>query len=639
MTIFDLINEWFVITDYKKDKTSFSVEFHYDNQLTAYDIDKRNEFIEKIINEYKSEELVCCLLKDIVERYLKSTMISLKDLLESDHTLFMNFYNDYKTYNVDFKIKRLSDLLGSFYKNKNLIGEITSKDISKCMSEVIEVFDKLNFYVLKSSSLPIQITNLKYSDKLYIYNSLAECSVAMCNFADGIYLAYIQNEEFSSDGFFTFIMKSNGNIISLNDQLRETYIGQHGVKRQRNANYTQEKSWMIFPYSLFDFDESKKDSKGNPLDYNLKSEDVKIDELNLDDSLRIYICMLLMSYKYNNAIFESNNVSYSTKFISDNDLSDCKDLIKSDLALSLVNDYGKFINTLKENKNKEEICSFNFGEQGIHPIHHTTAKKFSYYAKILFDEWFDESMYKTDCKELINPNEFVGNIDEMTEQLTFKTRYDIVECIRNKMMNYLVEKDYGNEEIRKYRNILDERKDIIYKNIMSDEFRKTHNCVEMRCGEKCHYFESWLNKESHMYILNMEMLSESKYHNFQDECGECNTDVYFRPTSCTDICDLLEIEMKDLPKSIRGWTYSSNSACVNSILSLYNPFETIQSPYMYIQYSDKDDEEKEEYWWNKKPLYEKWQYEKGAKIWYSISNPFEFFIMLSKRKYNHLKNK
>ena len=630
MTIFDLINEWFVITDYKKDNTSISLQFHYDYELTAYDIEKRNQFIEKIIDEYKSEELVCCLLKDIVDRYLESTMISLKDLLESDHSIFMNFYKDYKTYNVDSKIKKLSDLLSSFYKNKNLIGEITSNDISKCISEVIEVFDKLKFYVLKSSSLPIQITNLKYSDELYVYNSLAECSIAMCNFVDGIYLAYIQNGEFSSDGFFTFIMKSNGNIISLNDQLRETYIGQHGVKRQRNANYTQEKSWLIFPYSLFDLDESKKDSKGNPLEYNLKFEDIKIDELNLDDSQRIYMCMVLMSYKYNNLIFECKNVSYSTKFIADNKLSDCKNLVKSDLSLSLVNDYTKFINTLKENKNKEEICSFNFGENGI--IYESTAEEFSYYAKILFNEWFDESMYKSDCKELINPNEFVGSIDEMNKQLVFRTRCDIVESIRKKMIDYLVEKDYGREEIKEYRNMLKTRKDIIYKNLMDDEFIKNHNCVRIRNGEKSHYYESCINDKSNFYVLNIEMLSKSKNCNFQDEYGECNTQLYFDPNSCLDICDLLEIEMKDLPKTIRGWTYESNRSCVNSILNLYNPFETIQNPYKYIQYN-------EESLWGKRPLYEKWQYENNIDIWYPISNPFKFFIFLSKRKYNHMKNK
>lgn len=637
MTISDLINEWFVITDYKKDNTSISVQFHYDHELTAYDIEKRNQFIEKIIDEYKSEELVCCLLKDIVDRYLESTMISLKDLLENDHSVFMNFYNNYKTYNVDSKIKKLSDLLSSFYKNKNLIGEITSKDISKCTSEVIEVFDKLNFYILKSSSLPIQIANLKYSDELYIYNSLAECSIAICNFVDGIYLAYIQNGEFSSDGFFTFIMKSNGNIISLNDQLKETYIGQHGVERHRNANYTQEKSWMIFPYSLFDFDESKKDSKGNPLEYKLKSEDVKINELNLDDSLRIYICMILMSYKYNNLAFENNTVSYSTKFISDDKLSDCKDLVKSDLSLSLVNDYTNFINILKETKNKEKICSFNFGENGIHSIHNSTAEKFSYYAKVLFDEWFDESMYKSDCKELINPNEFVGNMDEMNKQLVFRTRSDIVESIRKKMIDYLVEKDYGKEEIEEYRNMLKNRKDIIYKNLMDDEFIKNHNCVHIRYGEKTHYLESWLGDKSYIYTLNTEMLSKSKNCNFQDECGECNTDIQFMPRSCTDICDLLEIEMKDLPKSIRGWTYDSNQSCVNSILSLYNPFETIQNPYMYIQYSDDEDDDTPSYL--KRPLYEKWQFDKNINIWYSVSNPFEFFVLLSKRKYNHMKNK
>jgi hypothetical protein len=94
--------------------------------------------------------------------------------------------------------------------------------------------------------------------------------------------------------------------------------------------------------------------------------------------------------------------------------------------------------------------------------------------------------------------------------------------------------------------------------------------------------------------------------------------------------------MKDLPKTIRGWTLNSNTACVNSILSLYNPFETIQSPYMYIQYSD-DESDKPSYL--KEPLYRKWQYENGAGIWYSIDNPFEFFLMFSKRKYNHLKNK
>lgn len=624
MSIFDLLNQWFNITDYNSDKKKYTVKFHYDNELTSYDIQKRNELIEKVSKEYKSEELICCLLKNIFDKYISTTTLTLKDYLEDDHSLFMEFYNNYKSFDIDDKIKKLSDLLSSFYKNKNLIGSVSSNDISRCTSEVIEVFDRLNVDILKTSSLPITINNLKYSDKLYLYNSLYECSIDMCNFADGIYVSYIANEEFSSDGFFTYIFKSNGNIISINDQLKEKYIGQHGVLRGRNANYTQDKSWYVFPYSIFDLDGS--DSKGNPLNYTLKSVDVNISDLKLDDSLRIYICMLLLSYKYKDKMF--GEISYSTKFISN---GECKDLIKSDMSLSLINDYNNLVNDLKLDKN--DVGSYNYGEYG-------NDIRFNRYSssntELLFKEWYNESMFeKSDCKMLSNLNEFIGTKESLKEQLLFKTRSDIKSKITQSMINYLKDKNYGCDEVLEYRNMLIKNKEHIYKYIANMINSKTCNgLIRTTTDEKIHYYDGWLKIDNDTFILNNECISKSKHCNFQDEDGECNIYIDFKPNSYIDIMELLNItDINQLPKSIRGWSYDINITGVNSNLCLYNPYETIQNPYRCLTYCY---DEKDVF---HRPLYEKWRIENDVNIWYNEYEPFTFTIACSKRKYNKfLKN-
>lgn len=302
--------------------------------------------------------------------------------------------------------------------------------------------------------------------------------------------------------------------------------------------------------------------KCNPLNYTLKSVDVNISDLKPDDSLRIYICMLLLSYKYKDKMF--GKISYSTKFISN---GECKDLIKSDMSLSLINDYNNLMNDLR--LDKKDVSSYKFGEYGNYRFNKYSSSN----TELLFKEWYDESMFeKSDCKMLSNLNEFIDTKESLKEQLLFKTRSNIKSKITQSMIDYLKDKNYGCDEVLEYRNMLIKNKEHIYKYIANMINSKTCNgLIKTTTDEKIHYCDKWLKIDNNTFILNNECISKSKHCNFQDEDGECNIYIDFKPNSYIDIMELLNItDIKQLPKSIRGWSYDINMAGVNSNLVFYN---------------------------------------------------------------------
>ena len=113
------------------------------------------------------------------------------------------------------------------------------------------------------------------STKLHIFNTLAECLINIENAQDGIYFCFISASN-SSDCFFAFFLKSNGNIISVNDRIDEAYIGQHG--NSRNGRWTEQKVDGIFPYDYI-FNYSQHDYKGYASKYEINEE--KLDLYNL----------------------------------------------------------------------------------------------------------------------------------------------------------------------------------------------------------------------------------------------------------------------------------------------------------------------------------------------------------------------
>ena len=99
--------------------------------------------------------------------------------------------------------------------------------------------------VYTNSNLPVQsITHI--STRILSYNYMSECILSIQNEApDGAYFCYIKNND-TADGYFAIMIKSNGNLFSVNDRVPEAYIGAHA--HSRNGRWAEGHQDGIFPY-------------------------------------------------------------------------------------------------------------------------------------------------------------------------------------------------------------------------------------------------------------------------------------------------------------------------------------------------------------------------------------------------------
>lgn len=112
--------------------------------------------------------------------------------------------------------------------------------------------------------------------------------------ADGIYLCYIA-EHGSAAGYFGFYLKSNGNLLSVNERVNEAFAGEH--KRSRNARWTDEKKYRLFPYS-FIMQFSEHDYKGYATKHIIDEDKLSFMELGSDAYMPLILAMVMLNQKY-----------------------------------------------------------------------------------------------------------------------------------------------------------------------------------------------------------------------------------------------------------------------------------------------------------------------------------------------------
>ena len=104
--------------------------------------------------------------------------------------------------------------------------DVVTSQLGKCYKDV---------YV--NSHRPVEVVRF-ISTKIQLFNYMADCVLTLQNKApDGAYICYINNNG-TADGYFAIVIKSNGNLFSVNDRVPERYIGQH--TRSRNGRWTED---------------------------------------------------------------------------------------------------------------------------------------------------------------------------------------------------------------------------------------------------------------------------------------------------------------------------------------------------------------------------------------------------------------
>ena len=133
----------------------------------------------------------------------------------------------------------------------------------------------------------------RFDTQLHVFNTLTECLTALESAPDAAYVCYISNNA-TADGYFGYFLKSNGNLLSINERINEAYPGQHN--HSRNGRWSENKKYNLFPYALITGESF--DYKGYAKKLILDDQELELFKLAPDTYLPLTLGLVMLSNKY-----------------------------------------------------------------------------------------------------------------------------------------------------------------------------------------------------------------------------------------------------------------------------------------------------------------------------------------------------
>ena len=288
MTAYDILKAFGEYADYDPDQKAF-------NLLSAnYVYHQAGKRITTICDVYDPTGRMAVLYaRRVYDGVISDARVKLQELLrhpeafEREQKMYQLFHDDTVEQIENDYIEALNQAM-LIMTGRKIIGERDLESEKQIMYDSIEaVVEQLGACredVYISSGRPVEMIR-NISTKIHLFNYMAECVLTLQNNApDGAYFCYINNNG-TADGYFAIMIKSNGNLFSINDRVSEAYIGQHTNSRN---NRWAEGHKGIFPYNqIMTFDDH--DYLGYARKYNIDES-----KLNLRDmDAQYYIPVLL----------------------------------------------------------------------------------------------------------------------------------------------------------------------------------------------------------------------------------------------------------------------------------------------------------------------------------------------------------
>ena len=290
-----ILEKWGEYSKYDTNQRQF-------NMLSAnYEFYKVGKIIETILREYdESGKLAVLYAKINFERVMKEcrldlwTVLSSPEELEEERTMYSLFQSDIVTSAEKAFVDGLNLLYQQVTKDK-LIGfsEEDTQSLLPYLDSVLGQMGKLNIDLFAGDGT---IGSISYIDSsLHVFETMAECLLTLEKANDGLYFVFIRAMN-SADCYFSFIIKDADNILSINDRIDESFIGQHKISR--NGRWTEGKADKIFPYDHI-FEYGDYDYKGYSTSYKLK-EDVTLYDMGIEAFMPVIVAMVLTIGRYQN---------------------------------------------------------------------------------------------------------------------------------------------------------------------------------------------------------------------------------------------------------------------------------------------------------------------------------------------------
>ena len=458
MNAYDILKAFGEYVNYDPDQKKF-------NLLSSnYTYHQAGNRITTICDVYDPTGRMAVLYaRRVYDSVIHDERVRLLDLLlhpeafERELEVYKMFHSDTVTQIEDDYIEALNHATLIMAGHK-IIGERDLEGEKQIMYDSIEsVVDQLGSCredVYITSGKPVEaIKNI--STKIHLFNYMAECVLTLQNNApDGAYFCYINNNG-TADGYFAIMIKSNGNLFSVNDRVPEAYIGQH--TNSRNGRWTEGHKG-IFPYEqIMTFGDH--DYLGYARSYNIDDSKLNLRDMDAKYYIPVLLAILCVINGRAGKTLDEKKTVYLNSLIQGNLGSG-----EETTSLIALDKTGLIAKTTQELEIKFDRDKFLAGGYAAEFTPRAGTKNQKYVDMYARDFVLKakplamtatntlQSDRLTDGKEKPVHAEFIGSMDVMRRQAYYEARIELADHIRAKMKEEL--KAYGETETEQFRAIL-----------------------------------------------------------------------------------------------------------------------------------------------------------------------------------------
>lgn len=623
MTTFEILERWAQYTKFDPEQTRF-------NLLTSeYTLNRCNKRIQELLSNYDpSGTLAVVYAKNICRELLQEKKLTLFEALteldkyQETKEIWEMFSSQEVRDIEDVYLNAVDKLVQQVTGTKMLGQRDTDTERDAFFASVDAVVEELHIgvggcneelYRRGGEFKPVG----KFSTHIHVFQRLADCLISLESVADGIYLCYIA-EHGSAAGYFGFYLKSNGNLLSVNERVNEAFAGEH--KQSRNARWTDEKKYRLFPYS-FIMQFSEHDYKGYATKHIIDEDKLSFMELGSDAYMPLILAMVMLNQKYAGRVLDDLPLIYVDSLMPVNlkyiESGSQALMIPSDSAIALSHQEFQLDFTPEKVLDGSLADRYNIDSPGAarKPPRHTG--HFSNRNQMMVDMYGQGFQFNVNTllranqylelpgrKEDDLPNsEFVGDQARMELQAYYAVRKELAEYMRDRIHEEYVA--YGGvETIKKWwRAVLKKNAETIdrlaiQKFVGLPKDPDTPVCQEntsdnplLRRITYCKGDFPSGNDIGYDQILNY---GEGKWYSKTYYCPVTNAKAsHFFVFKLADWMEMEALIGEEVPRILKGWRLAGHDYTGNQLLYPCDEVDAVGTPFEKYQsqnwrYYDKD---------------------------------------------------
>lgn len=602
-----ILESWAKFSNYDPDQTRFNL------LSNAYHLNRCNKKLTQINEEFDPTGITGVLYaKNVFYQLLKSTDVKLYDVVSDTDTLksaleMWDMFNGEYVSNIEQMFFNAISSMVIKATGRQLIGsddeDNSRKILLDSVDKVVEELMNCNVDLFTKGGKFKLLTNI--STKIHVFDSIAECLLSINNSQDGVYVCYVTDGG-SVDGHFGFYMKSNGNLLSINERLDEAYAGSHS--HRRNLRYIEDKKYNLFPYNyVIDFLGST-DYKGYYTKHVINMDKLALFELGPDGYLPLIIAIMLLNNKYNDM-----DLDIPVKYVDSLMPVNLPKLNENVTALIPVNGNSLTLShkTFKASFTSEDVrtasIAHKFDYRRAKGAHYKETGGFSDNGVLAnmcgagFEVNVDELLRSsTHISGLLgdgdpiheNNPEFVGTQKRMEMQAYMNGRSKLAEYIRDKIFEEF-QACGGSKFIRNWVDncIKSNQSKIVDKMIekcwrlknIKGEYNSSGMGVALGHGlmDSISIFEGdypYGYNVPYEHILNSSNGRRNSEERHICPITGCSANIWcvIRFRHYTEMEELFGCEV---PKILKGWNRLGHRSCTNTILNAHDPVEEVGTPF------------------------------------------------------------